>query len=397
MIDGTLTIYKKDKDEYIIKNTGNGKYIKAGEKEVAYLLSFDENNTFADIDADRSKVNTLNDAEKKYLYDFFLKVKFIHSADDSDSSSDVKERKNIKKILENITVIRLAHFDPDKFLEKTKKLFNCFFTVPAFILLIVLMVAGESALLKQVENIDFDVLLKVDAKSMLFLVISILPTGIIHEFAHAIACKHYGGGVHKVGFLLFYFMPAFYADVSDIYIVKRKKHKLIICLAGIASNLVLANVSLLAFTALNAKGISIKFLFYYYILNLGTAVYNLFPYVKMDGYWVMQSFLNESNLMDKAKTMFYMSIYCHKNYKSLVNLEKKKKMTYLICGLLMIISSLFFWGFGLDAIYGMVQRNINLLAAQIISFLMLILIIISLVLQHRTYCKAARDNKFNWR
>src|SRR5262249_39568842 len=48
-----------------------------------------------------------------------------------------------------------------------------------------------------------------------FLYIVIFAVVTIHEFSHGLTCCHFGGKVQQVGFMLIYFQPAFYCDVSD--------------------------------------------------------------------------------------------------------------------------------------------------------------------------------------
>ena len=48
-----------------------------------------------------------------------------------------------------------------------------------------------------------------------------------HEFAHGLTCKHYGGEVHEVGFLLMFFMPCFYCNVSDAWLFREKSKRLL--------------------------------------------------------------------------------------------------------------------------------------------------------------------------
>jgi len=39
----------------------------------------------------------------------------------------------------------------------------------------------------------------------------------IHELAHGYTCKYYGGQVHEIGAMLFYFEPAFFCNVNDAW------------------------------------------------------------------------------------------------------------------------------------------------------------------------------------
>jgi hypothetical protein len=62
--------------------------------------------------------------------------------------------------------------------------------------------------------------------------LSVMVATTLHEFSHGLTCKHYGGECHEVGFLLLFFIPAFYANVSDAWLFPRKRHRLYVTLAG---------------------------------------------------------------------------------------------------------------------------------------------------------------------
>ena len=54
----------------------------------------------------------------------------------------------------------------------------------------------------------------------------------LHEFAHGLTCKHFGGEVHEVGFLMLFFIPCFYCNVSDAWLFREKSRRLWVTLAG---------------------------------------------------------------------------------------------------------------------------------------------------------------------
>ena len=49
----------------------------------------------------------------------------------------------------------------------------------------------------------------------------LLVVTLLHELAHGLTCKHYGGEVREIGFLLLFFMPCFYCNVSDAWLLAR--------------------------------------------------------------------------------------------------------------------------------------------------------------------------------
>ena len=57
----------------------------------------------------------------------------------------------------------------------------------------------------------------VDPRNLVWLLLAIGVVKVLHEFGHAMACKHFGGEVHEMGFMLLVFSPCLYCDVSDAW------------------------------------------------------------------------------------------------------------------------------------------------------------------------------------
>jgi multidrug efflux pump subunit AcrA (membrane-fusion protein) len=121
-----------------------------------------------------------------------------------------------------------------------------------------------------------------------------------HEFAHGLTCKHYGGEVHEVGFLLIFFMPCFYCNVSDAWLFKEKSKRLWVTLAGGYFELFLwaaavfvwrlttpdSLLNYLAFVVLSASGVQ--------------TLFNFNPLLKLDGYYLLSDWLEAPNLQQRA-------------------------------------------------------------------------------------------------
>src|SRR5207342_3662591 len=60
----------------------------------------------------------------------------------------------------------------------------------------------------------------------------VLSVVTMHEFGHGLTCKHFGGEVHELGFMLIYFQPALYVNVSDAWLFPEKSKRLWVGFAG---------------------------------------------------------------------------------------------------------------------------------------------------------------------
>ena len=72
---------------------------------------------------------------------------------------------------------------------------------------------------------------------------------LTHELAHALACIHYGGRVSRFGLMIRHFLPAAFADVSDLYLLPVRS-RIAVYLAGPASTLFWAGLAAAAWALL---------------------------------------------------------------------------------------------------------------------------------------------------
>src|SRR5262249_27563572 len=65
----------------------------------------------------------------------------------------------------------------------------------------------------------------------IFMLLSFLVV-TAHEFGHGLTCKYFGGNVREIGFMLVYFQPALYCNVSDAWLFPEKSQRLWVGFAG---------------------------------------------------------------------------------------------------------------------------------------------------------------------
>jgi putative peptide zinc metalloprotease protein len=119
-------------------------------------------------------------------------------------------------------------------------------------------------------------------------------TTAVHELGHLLAAAHFGVRARSVGVGLLYVQPAAYTDVSNSWLVRRDA-RIAIALGGMLTQSVPV---LVCYVAWRLTGSSL--LGWYVLANAGFMAFNLLPFVRLDGYWILCFALDEFNLRSRA-------------------------------------------------------------------------------------------------
>ena len=136
---------------------------------------------------------------------------------------------------------------------------------------------------------------------VLLLVVMFLGLTLLHELAHGVACKYYGGEVHELGFMLLYLIPAFYCNVNDAWGFPDRKGRLWVTASGAWFELLLTCVaSIVWLVAAPGTFISDVALATVMIGGFSAVFANANPLLPLDGYFALADFLEMPNLRQRA-------------------------------------------------------------------------------------------------
>ena len=215
----------------------------------------------------------------------------------------------------NIAHITFSAWDPDRYLtwldRRTGRFIFSRWSVIAAVLLFLFEAAVFIAKWKLLGP-DIKLYYTFTHKTVLDIVefwVLLLALGFIHESAHGLTCKHYGGEVHSMGLMFLYLTPAFYVDVTETWISATKVQRLATIIAGIWVEMVVCGIAMIVWTN-TQPGLWIHDFTYKIILITGVAVIvmNLNPLIKLDGYYFFTEFIGIPDL--KERSTAFVSAWC---------------------------------------------------------------------------------------
>lgn len=215
-----------------------------------------------------------------------------------------KER---RQSLTNLLSIRYRGFDPDSLLTWLDRWLGWCFRpeVAAFwlvlglsaIALIVAQADVFAARLPSFENFF-------SSDNWLWLALVLGCTKVIHELAHGLACKRFGGQCHEMGLMLLVFTPCLYVNVSDSWLLPNKWHRALIAAAGMLSEWILASVAVFVWWFSTPGLVNQLALNVIFVCSVSTLLFNGNPLLRYDGYYILSDLLEIPNLRSKATAVW---------------------------------------------------------------------------------------------
>ena len=244
------------------------------------------------------------------LLNFYETLKKQHFLEDAWNRNvlliEKQRRSREKSKAVNPAEVHLASFDPDGFLNAIVKHTGFLFTKPALVVYALLTVAAFSITFSHAEEfkIPFAQLWTIPGTSWVGLLVlwaALLATALLHELGHGLTTKHFGGEVHKIGFMLLYFNPCFFCDVTESLFFEKKAHKQAVTAAGGIVNLVTASLAIFVWF-FTARDLWVNQLMHRVALYSGltTVIFNLNPLSRYDGYFLLSQHLDMPNLQQGA-------------------------------------------------------------------------------------------------
>lgn len=191
------------------------------------------------------------------------------------------------------------------------------------------------------------------ATNLGLLYIAIILAKTLHEFGHATTCRHFGGEVHEMGVCFMFFTPCGYVDASDAWMMRKRRHKVYVTIAGVFTELIVAAVAAHFFIFLPdglARGIAFNLML---VASVNTIVFNANPLMRFDGYYLACDLLEIPNLRNKA--IAYVSFQLQRVFLGYRNRQQEESFVHDAQEGIFILYAIAAYTYMIFIIYGVTQ------------------------------------------
>ncbi len=308
-----LVIRCTGEGEYVVKCPANGTYFRLGEVEHFLLSQLDGSHTSdavcAAFEQRFQEPLSLGD-----IHEFVTAVEpmgLLHRAgspnDGKDHQASARPQNDDDDDAEtghngggSILFYRRSLFNPDRMLNALEPQLWFVWTKGFVILSALAMLAALFIVWGCRHELitTFPDAFRWETVALVWLTLIIATT--LHEFAHGLTCKHYGGEVREIGVLFAFFTPCFYCNVTDAWLIPKKSHRLWVTLAGGYCDLCLWAMAAFVWR-LTVQDSLVNYVALVILTICGGRMFiNLNPLLRMDGYYLLSDWLEIPNLRKRA-------------------------------------------------------------------------------------------------
>jgi len=306
-------VYRGERS-YVVKDLAAQKYFRFGATEVRVMRAFDGERTphqvvaFLGEQGIRVSAQLIEGFARKLASAGFLERSVAERSTLQMERLRAERRKRRQRPLFRGEILRMrwSFGDPDAMLTRMLPRIRWMFT-PGFVALSVALFAAYLLVLGQrwdqyaAALASMYSLTTIGVASIAVFWITTIGVVLIHELGHGFTCKYYGGEVHELGFMLLYFQPAFYCDVSDAWSFPARGARLWVTAAGSWIQLVVTSIAALVWWAAAPDTLVAQVCVAAMLIGGAMTLFtNMNPLLPLDGYFALTDWLEIPNLRHRA-------------------------------------------------------------------------------------------------
>ncbi|MFN3192090.1 MAG: HlyD family efflux transporter periplasmic adaptor subunit [Aureliella sp.] len=288
------------------------KYHRLTEPEMLIWRALHTDSTLADLHA---LMQSRYPTRKARFQDLQFFLSHLHRsglivADNESQASQLLFRKRRsarqkwKQRLASPLSIKLPGVDPEPLLRKLTPVFG--WTFSRGFLCVWLAVFLSASLLTLTNASEFRARLPefqqfFSAHNFVWLLVITSVVKVLHELAHGVACKRYGGECHEIGLMFLVFTPTLYCDTSDSWLLTNKWRRITVNAAGMLMEVGLASLATFCWWYTQPGLLHYASLNVMFVCSVSTVIFNANPLLRYDGYYIASDWLEIPNLTAKSK------------------------------------------------------------------------------------------------
>ncbi|MCR9202530.1 MAG: HlyD family efflux transporter periplasmic adaptor subunit [Planctomycetaceae bacterium] len=292
---------------HVIEDDVRGQFFRIGAAEYTFLSFLDGRNTFADALGRTASVlgdETLKEDQAASFCRWLVETGVAHTQQSSSVArltalADADRRAGVRQF--NPMFIRFPLFCPDKLAQGGAVVLGWLFSVPVVLLWLLFVGSACFLVASHWDEIGSMADSVVSADNWMWLLGTWGLLKLLHESAHAVACRRFGGAVREGGILLLLLAPVPYVDVTSAWRFSSRWPRVMTDAAGMYAELFVFAVATWLWVDCEPGFTRQMLLNVMLTSSVLTIAVNANPLMRFDGYFILCDAFDLPNLAGQGR------------------------------------------------------------------------------------------------
>jgi putative peptide zinc metalloprotease protein len=290
----------------VIEDRVRSKFFQVGATEYKFIAALDGKRTTREI-VEYLNTPEIDESVATQICGWLVQSNLVHCGmmDNAKRLGAQAESLRNSKLMGVINPISIKFrlFNPNNLLGKIEPSTRWFFSGWFFIIWCILGVMTLRILYNQWDEMGTATAGILSGNGWIWLMLFWLLLKVVHETAHGVACRRYGGEVPEAGVLLLLFTPMAFVNVTSMWRFSNRWHRIVVAAAGMYIELFISFIALIVWS--RSTGLVADIAFNTFIMaSLTTILFNANPLMRFDGYFILADLLGVTNLYTKGTKWF---------------------------------------------------------------------------------------------
>ena len=290
---------------FVIEDPLQGKFYELGRAEYLFASRLDGRRTVQQTLATIEQAERLSLQQAQHVIQWLLSTQLLkqsggaHGERLHEMERSLKRREAWQRY--NPLTARLPLSHPDRWMARLARQHRWMVSRLFAVVVVLIATAALFQLAGQGSRLQSAARGVMSPQRWLWIALCWLVLKVVHEFAHGIVCRIYGGAVREAGIMLLYFFPVAYVDVTSSWRFRSKWQRIHVAAAGMQVELLIAAVAALVWSATTAGVLNDACFYVMVAASVTTVLFNANPLMRFDGYYILSDLLGVPNLYGRSQ------------------------------------------------------------------------------------------------
>ena len=293
---------------YIVEDDVTGRFFRVGLAQYTFMTMLDGKRTISTAlmkSATLLREHAFDENEAANLCKWAIESGLVESEVGNSAARRLEqhEQQQKQKMLSylNPMMIRIPIFNPDSIVTTFSRFVNFLISPLGAIIWLAVVIFGFLQLLAHWDAFVTNRVSSFSAEDFIWIGLTWVVLKLVHELAHSLVCKKFGGRVATCGILVLLMIPMPYVDVTSSWRFENKWKRILTSAAGMLSEIFMAAIACYVWVKSEPGPIQYHAGNVIITASLHTLLFNINPLMRFDGYYMLADWLEIPNLSPSGR------------------------------------------------------------------------------------------------